>query len=70
MMISSNLKAMAAGRAVLVVFFEDLKVDPAPQLARMLEFLEVPSSPDTINTTLMVYYAYIHYLSLLRILYL
>lgn len=54
MMISSNLKAMAAGRPVLVVFFEDVKVDPAPQLARMLQFLEVPSSANTITATLMV----------------
>lgn len=49
----SNLKA-PAHRPVLVVFFEDLKADPAPQLARMLEFLEVPSSPEIINATVMV----------------
>lgn len=49
----NNLKAHAQ-RPVLVVFFEELKADPAPQLARMLEFLEVPSSPEIINATVMV----------------
>ena len=53
-MIANHVKAHEAGRPVLVVFFEDLKVDPAPQLARMLQFLEMPSSPDIINATLMV----------------
>jgi hypothetical protein len=52
-MIANHVKAHEAGRPVLVVFFEDLKVDPAPQLARMLQFLEMPSSPDIINATLM-----------------
>lgn len=52
-MIGSNLKARA-NRPVLVVFFEDLKVNPAPQLTRMLEFLEVSLSPATINATVMV----------------
>lgn len=54
LMIGSNLKAHA-GKPVLVVFFEDLKEAPAPQLARMLEFLEMPSSPDIISATLTVY---------------
>ena len=54
LMIGNNVKAIAAGRPVLVVFFEDIKADPAPQLAKILQFLEVPSSPDIINATLMV----------------
>lgn len=52
-MIGNNLK-VPPHRPVLVVFFEELKADPAPQLARMLEFLEVPTSPKMINATVMV----------------
>ena len=55
LMIGSNMRAHAAGRPVLVVFFEDLKNAPAPQLARMLEFLGMPSSPDIINITVTVH---------------
>ena len=58
LMIGSNIRALAAGRPVLVVFFEDLKADPAPQLVRMLQFLEMPSSPDIINATLTVFTFY------------
>ena len=54
-MIGNNIKAIAAGRPVLVVFYEDLKVNPAPQLSRILQFLEVPASPDTITSTLKVH---------------
>ena len=54
-MIRNNVKAIAAGRPVLVVFYEDLKADPAPQLSRILQFLEVPALPDTINSTLKVH---------------
>ena len=53
-MLGSNLRAQAAGRPVLIVFFEDLKAGPAPQLARMMDFLELPLSPAAINATIMV----------------
>ena len=54
-MIGNNVKAIAAGRPVLVVFYEDLKVDPAQQLFRILQFLEVPASLDAIDSTLKVH---------------
>ena len=54
LMIRSTLVARA-GRPVLPIFFEDLKLDPAPQLVKMLDFLEMPSSPDLINATLQVW---------------
>ena len=58
-MIGNNVKAIAAGGPVLVVFYEDLKVDPVPQLARILQFLEVSPSPDTIDSTLKVTHLHI-----------
>ena len=54
-MIGNNVKAIAAGRPVLVVFYEDLKGDPVPQLSRILQFLELPASPEAINSTLKVH---------------
>ena len=55
LMIGSNVRARAVGRPILLVFFEELKQSPATELTRMLEFLEVPSSPDIINNTVMVH---------------
>ena len=53
-MIGSNMGSHSAGRPVLIVFFEELKMNPAPQLARMIEFLELPISPAAISVTVMV----------------
>lgn len=55
-MIGSNIRAVAAGRPVLIVFFEELKQNPASELTRMLEFLEVAWTPALINTTVTVLY--------------
>ena len=54
LMISSNMRASLSSRSVLVVFFEEIKKDPALQLAKMMEFLEVSVSPTAINTAIMV----------------
>ena len=54
LMLGCNLKALAAGKPVLPVFFEEVKKDPAPQLERMMEFLELPVSPAVVNATVMV----------------
>ena len=54
LMIDNNMRASLSGRSVLVVFFEEIKKDPALQLAKMMEFLEVSVSPTAINTAIMV----------------
>ena len=54
LILGNNLRAQAAGRPVLSVFFEDIKTDPAPQISRMMEFLELPVTPAIINATVTV----------------